>query len=299
MAWERPRKGLFHATVYKCYNTEMDVLLAVIDDLWQFAHSALFGHRAVTTLDREREHQPSLPLLGAPLGTLALANHEVDEVASSRFRTGEQYFIGEVGAEIYSDPVVAFDTIVGTVTYGQSVLLKKLGGRWAEVVVGARSGWVLRDVLRERREDIHPQLHIDECYDAHHPETIKLRACIDDEFSGARAGVPLSAAEYVTYKLQQQKRTIIWQEDGPRIAGTWQRRLRGQLGIHIAIMPSTHSIMEYIIDDLGYLAYVEAVFPDKSIKVSQIGAIEEGQYTERMLTKEEYRELTPVFIEVM
>lgn len=276
----------------------MQVLLAVVDDLWQFLYQSLFGVKTPSVLDLEREHQTSLPLVTTtttrPLPMVIINQSPTD----TDFKPGEQYYVGETEALLYSDPVVAFDTVIGPVSYGQSVYVKKLGGRWAEVFIDKKNGWILKDTLREKREDIHPQLLLNEIYDAHHPETIKLRACIDDEFSGARAGLPLMPAEFVSYKLRAQKRFINWTADGPRVPGSWQKRLRGQVGIHIAIMPSTHSIMEYIIDDIGYLAYVEAVFPDKSVKLSQVGVPEEGQYSERMMTQEEYRELAPVFIEV-
>jgi len=275
----------------------MQTLLAVIDDLWHFAYQGLFGVRSVTQLDREREVQGLLPLTppadsaDATATPISAHDHHV-------FRTGGQYFIGELETYLYSDPVIAFDTALTKISYGQSVLVKKLGGRWAEVLFGEQPGWVLKDVLRERREDIHPQLMLDQVYGPGNPETIKLRACIDDEFGGARANLPLAPAEFVTYKLQQAKRSIVWPADGPRVSGSWQKRLRGQVGIHISIVPATGSVMEYIVEDFGYLGFVEAVFPDSSIKVLQVGIPEDGQYSERVMTKEEYRELRPVFIEV-
>ncbi len=62
------------------------------------------------------------------------------------------------------------------------------------------------------------------------------------------------------------------------------------------VLPKTHSIMEYTIDEVGYLAFVEAVFPDRSIKISEVGFPEDGYYREAIMTQEEYRELKPVFI---
>ncbi len=272
----------------------MQTLLAVIDDLWQFAYGGLFGARSVTPIDREREFQPSLGLLPSPQRQGALPA----PASSSVFRTGEQYFIAELQTFLYSDPVIAFDTAMQTIPYGHTVLVTKVGGRWAEVIYEGREGWVLKDVLRERREDIHPQLRIDTIYTADDAETIKLRACINDEFGGARAGLALTPAEYVTYKLAVAKRSISWPKDGPRVPGSWQKRLRGSEGIHMSIAPSTGDIMEYSVEDVGYLAYVEAVFPDNSIKLSQVGVPDAGQYTERVMTQEEYRELRPVFITV-
>lgn len=280
----------------------MQVLFAVIDDLFQFAYRGIFGVISFTKEDEVKEKQQTIPL-PAPMQPVHLqklqeALPEPKVYADNPFRPGELYFIGDIDTYLYSDPVVAFDTAHSRLGYGAQVLLKKLGGRWAHVLADGTEGWVLKDSLRERSEDIYPQFLYDNVYEAQDPETIKLRACIGDSFGGARAGIPLTGAEYVTYKLYKKKRVIEWQPDGPRIPGTWQVRLRGQHGVHMSVLPKTDSIMEYIVDDTGYLAYVEAVFPDKSIKVSQVGIPDDGQYTERTMMLEEYRELRPVFIEV-
>mgnify|MGYP000400181490 CR=1 FL=1 len=56
--------------------------------------------------------------------------------------------------------------------------------------------------------------------------------------------------------------------------------------------------MEYVSDeDIGHLAYVEAVFPDESISCSEIGEPERGYYNERTLGKEVWQHLKPVFIQ--
>lgn len=271
----------------------MQTLLAVIDDLWHFAYEHLFGLRPSVSVSQQL--QARLPLTPAVIEqTLFTPSYATTE----DLRRGAQYFIGEEQVYLYSDPVIGFDTALRTIPYGQTVMLQKVGGRWAEVIHQGNEGWVLKDVLRERREDIHPQLHPGAYYQADNSETIKLRACIGDSFGGARAGLPLSGAEYVTYKLNQAKRSIYWPPDGPRIPGTWQRKLRGHSGIHQSIEPQTGTIMEYIEDDVGFLSFVDAVFPDKSIKVSEVGVAEEGVYTERTLSQSEYRELRPVFIAV-
>lgn len=279
----------------------MNVLVAVIDDLWRFAYQSLFGSVLVTELTKEREVQVSISLIAkkTELENSLFSNKEIaSQISVDEYRVGDQYFIGEVDTHLYSDPVIAFDTAVKDLPYGQSVLLKKIGGRWAEVETASSTGWVLKDSLALRREDVLPSLVEDVVYDAHHAETIKLRAAIGDEFGGARADLPLSAAEFVTYKLQQHKLKINWNTDSPRVAGSWQFKLKGVNGIHMTVIPKTHTIMEYSLEDIGYLAFVEAVFPDSSVKITQVGFPEDGYYREVILTQEEYREFRPVFIEV-
>jgi len=83
-----------------------------------------------------------------------------------------------------------------------------------------------------------------------------------------------------------------------RIPGTWQRKLKGGIGVHIGIAPKTESIMEYIVDDVGHLAFVEAVFPDGSMNITEIGKYNDSTYTEDTLQSEQWKELSPVFLEI-
>jgi surface antigen len=48
----------------------------------------------------------------------------------------------------------------------------------------------------------------------------------------------------------------------------------------------------------GHVSYVEAVFPDKSIQVSEANWPEDGIYNERVMVEEEWRALAPHFIVV-
>ncbi|MCR4286353.1 MAG: hypothetical protein NUW00_05660, partial [Candidatus Kaiserbacteria bacterium] len=69
--------------------------------------------------------------------------------------------------------------------------------------------------------------------------------------------------------------------------------------VHVGVVPKMGSIMEYISDaDTGHLAFVEAVFPDDTISVSEVNFPDSGIYNERELSKDEWKELKPVFIAV-
>jgi surface antigen len=50
-------------------------------------------------------------------------------------------------------------------------------------------------------------------------------------------------------------------------------------------------------NEVGYLAYVEAVFPDDVITISEANFPDAGIYNERSLTKEEWKDLRPIFIQ--
>lgn len=292
----------------------MEVLVAVVDDLWLFLRESLFG--AV----RSRQ---DTPLLAAPVkntetvsreevvspevvtdGDAVQMSEDVSDEAASYMRspallhTGEQYYIGAVGALVHADPVIAFDNALEELEYGQSVRLLQLQGRWAQVRYGEMVGWVLKDALCAALSDVFPQFEDGESYIQEHEGTRQLRAFIGDIFGGARSDYPLTAEEYVYYKLLRGRRVIQWGDERSRIAGTWQRRLKGRQGIYIRITPKTDAVMEYVVDDIGYLAYVDAVYPDNSIKISQIVTEDNSRFFERTLEAEEWRELRPVFITV-
>jgi len=283
----------------------MQVLIAVVYDLFQFVCKAFSGAipyvsvpQQVKLLDTYQEklqqiQNPSPSSIKLPKATIS-PSIMVDDA----FRIGDQYFIGVIGTYFYQDPVLAFDSALKRLEYGTSVRLVSLQGRWAQVRIAGAVGWVFKDALVVQINAVYPSFVSGIRYDAQHPDTVKLRACIDDEFGGARGDHVLSPAEYVYYRLKQKKRLINWGDIRLRIPGTWQRKLKGSLGIYISIAPKTESVMEYIVDDIGHLAFVEAVFPDGSMNITEIGKFDDNSYTEGILQPEQWRELRPVFIEV-
>ena len=278
----------------------MKVVLAVIDDLFQFIRESLFGSSVLpskTTVERyDHAHHSSDDV--EPQTHFLLKEYSGALEASNQFVHGEQYFVGIQNVYLHADPVIAFDSAGMHIPYGSKVQLLKFGGRWAHIRFDGAEGWILKDVLKMSVAEVFPQFLVGSFYDAHNEETKKLRLCIDDAFGCATAEVILTGAEYVVYMLQKHKRYIAWSLERPRIPGTWQRKLRGNEGIHIGIHPKTQSVMEYSIDDIGYVAFVEAVFPDDSIKITGVGLSAEGYYSEEVMSKEQWRELRPVFIEV-
>ena len=285
----------------------MRLLLAVLDDLFSFAYTALFGVYFEKTSGTEikapsdfvmREYQtPQLTLPGTEF-----PKDDDQEVISSQtidFHVGVGYFIGVPEVFLYIDPVVSFDSVLSKLTYGEMVYVSKFGGRWAQVETTAGAGWIFKDALREQATDVFPVLIEGELYDATEPQTEKLRLSITDSFGGGSAGVLLTDVEYVTYALLKKQIQINWPTKRPRIAGTWQQILRGRIGIHIGISPKTDAVMEYSIDEVEHICYVEAVFSDETIKVRGVGLLEEGVFTIMTLDKQQWRELRPVFIEVV
>jgi hypothetical protein len=157
----------------------------------------------------------------------------------------------------------------------------------------------VKDVLTREKEHVYPALEIDTVYGPEHETTIHIRSLLEDAFLGGVMLLPLTDVEYVSYKLREYGATILWGTARPRIAGTWQRLLRGQKGIHMSVTPKPGTAMEYLHEDTGKICFVERVLDNEVLEVSAVGLYVEGQYTYETLQKEAWRELRPVFIEVI
>jgi hypothetical protein len=278
----------------------MEVLLAVMKELWTFTVTELFG-----AAKRVTQPKTLLPRTGQIL-QIAMpqaATFLPAQTPSSPIPLPSQQTALSAAslriviptACVRKEPVVAFDNVMSTLSYGTSVHVDKRSGRFVQISSGAVSGWIETDALKTQTEVL-PQFQLGKLYDAYNPETIKLRLCINDGFGGLLCDSLLTGVEYVTYRLWQQSRVLPWQATYGRVPGTWQRKLRGVRGVRIDIMPHTGSIMEYILDDVGYVAYVDTVSPDLRIKVTGISLTNEGQFTEQVLDHAIWREFHPVFI---
>ncbi len=208
-------------------------------------------------------------------------------------------YIGSTGVPLFIAPTKDFDTVITSLSYGTMVMVLEEKGRFSRVAFDGTEGWVLRDDLSDRAAYVYPEFVIGEENRTDDPNTLRLRACIKDEFSGTESEADLQAGEYVLYKLLRKGKRIVWPSIRPRTPGRWHVILRGLPGVRISITPRTGTIMESVFpNDIGHLAYVEAVFPDERITISEVNYPDNGNYNERTLTKEEWQALNPVFIEV-
>jgi len=282
----------------------MGVLLAVVKELWTFATTELFLSSPKVI--------PNVKYLPVPVKLEHVSSDLVDtrlvertvpkSPASTQGLLASSTQIGNLiwciaveKAYVHHEPVVAFDNVIMTIAYGTTVTIGKRSGRFVQVPFPGVNGWIQADTIKPL-EQVLPQLQRGKMYDVYNVETEKLRLCIGDSFSGTISCSLLSSVEYVTYRLWQHGLVLPWLATYGRVPGTWQRKLRGVRGVRIDVMPHTGSVMEYILDDVGYVAYVETVAPDLRIKVTGIGLTNEGQFTEQVFERDVWRELRPVFI---
>jgi hypothetical protein len=200
---------------------------------------------------------------------------------------------------LYRDPTIGFDSCITHIPYGDLVLVMEPHGRFCRVIWETYDGWVLKEHLADRAGHVYPEFTAGLENPVDHPNTARVRALIDDAFSLQYSEFPLQAGEYVLYRLMRRGLRIAWPETRPRTPGSWHTILRGLPGVHMSVLPKQGTIFEYVEEhDLGHVAYVEAVFPDGVITISETNYPHGGMYSERSLTKDTWRSMRPVFIEI-
>lgn len=290
----------------------MNLLLAVVEDLSSFAYRAIKGllleSPRIESADRVigRSHEYSvLPASTQTGGARELMERTaqvpaVEEVKSIQKST--VMYTSSLVTPLRSAPGVLGDTVYAMLPYGSLVMVLDVQDMWAYVASGVHTGWVYVDDLEDRAAHVYPSFHIGEKNDAEDPATIRLRALLNDEFGAGEMHLSLQPEEYVVYRLKRRGVTIAWPPVRPRTPGTWKDILDEIPGVVCESRPSVGAIIEYRLpqeeggERRGHLAYVEAVFPDNTIQISEVGWPEEGGYNERVLVAAEWQALQPTFL---
>lgn len=194
----------------------------------------------------------------------------------------------------------SYDSCLKILYYGDAVTVVSFQGNYAQIQKGKDIGWVEKDVLQNRKENVWPTFSIGSWYDSNHEMTKRTRQLIQDEFFAGGASLPLQSAEYITVELLKDNRRINWSQGFNRLPSRWHQMLRGVLGVHITIHPTTESVMEWTNEDgVGRLAYVREVQPDNTLRIEGIGILEDGIFESVILPEALWREWRPVFIEIV
>jgi hypothetical protein len=232
---------------------------------------------------------------------LAATEAESATMVVSELYPVSMYVVEEGGAPLFTSARVGFDERLFQVPYGQVVTVQSYEGKYAYVLVHGQVGFIAKDQLTPHKTDVWPALTPKTQYLADTPATIFVRKLLRDPFLAGYLSMPLQPGEYILLRLKQDSLTLPWPDVStqPRVPGVWHQLLRGIRGIHTTVMPLTDSIMEWIAEDgEGRLAYVEAVLPDRTLRVSAVGMVVEGEYGEITLPESVWREWRPVFMEV-
>lgn len=280
----------------------MKVFLAVLEDLLNFVINrekteailaVPYKMSSATSVVKVDEVRPILPEVVTKTDFSESSNHPILLEDMTRA------YVTVNSAKVMTRPVWTFDTVLTVAPYASSLTVFDYSGRFAKVKYKEVIGWVLKDDITTSKEAVVPIFESTKSYLANDPDTKKLRIITDDEFFASDLYLPLQSVEYVHYELISAGRSLVWTAERPRLAGSWQKILKGHLGVHIGIVPKTGSVMEYIDEEgEGKVGYVEAVRPDESIVLSSVGRLIEGQFLREEISKETWLDLRPVWIQI-
>jgi hypothetical protein len=264
---------------------------AVLIDLFHFVFP--------TNVDQVKNQVPLLTSRSPVVDAKAATRIAALPIASHLLTAGETAYIIKPNVPCFKRPILAFDSRVGSFSFGNSVTVSTVEGQFAYVSSSTCAGWIDRNMMTYQKSEVFPHLQSGQIYTADDKETIKIRAWLKDECDGASLYLSLQPIEHILYELSARGICPNWSNERPRRPGVWQNLLKGKPRVRIGIEPKTGSIMEYHRDDrTGVLAFVEAVHPDDSIVIQSVGREREGEYLVDSFSERQWRELRAVFISI-
>lgn len=107
----------------------------------------------------------------------------------------------------------------------------------------------------------------------------------------------LQCTEYAHFRVKQKLGIIIkWPSDRPRDGKYWAGIFARNNLYKVSENPAQNCTMSFtdgfktpLMQQTGHVAFVEEVFPDNSIRISEANWDNKGSYKERTLTEEEWR----------
>jgi hypothetical protein len=302
------QRETFHVSITTVFTILIEGTLSLIlflKRIFAYYRSVSYGQQithnivtdAVSSVSEVKENEAPHPASFVSIGTLInKSEKEYEDVREMRHTI---MYAGTPRVLVYRMPTAEFDTILTHIPYGELVMVLEPQGRFYKVTWGTHTGWVLKEMLVDRAAYVYPDFVMQGHNMADDENTTKVRMLIGDPFGLSHSEYALQAGEYVLYKLWRRGIHITWPDVRPRTPGLWHVILRGVPAVHIGVFPKVGSIMEYIDqNEIGHVAYVEAVYPQDSVTISEVNMPDSGIYNERTLEKNEWRECKPVFLTV-
>lgn len=303
------------------------LIWAVTEDLATFAYTSLRGW-FVTQVDTEAAPKlltvptppyivpreimaqegraiatPRATTLSTPAPTSVQVSLESKNTSRPLLQKSTVMYTASPATALY-ELALGLGPVLTSLPYGSMVMVLDAKEEWAKVAQGAYVGWVHVDDLEDCAADVYPSFRKGEENGADAVSTTRVRAVIQDEFGAGEAHLPLQAEEYVTYRLLRKGKRIEWPEVRPRTLGVWHTILNDTPNVECRAVPSQGALMEFTMESedaegvAGHVAFVEAVFPDDTIQISEANWPDRGIYSERVLPLEEWQALNPVFLVV-
>jgi len=274
----------------------MNTFQAVLRDLWQFILEQL----SLSTSVPSAASGPGISVDQKPIGGKISTDTQFRKHIVMPINTaGAGAYVAVTETHVFHRPVLSYDGVLTRLPYASPLTVLGYEGRFARIVIGDSTGFVLKEEITEQKKDIFPEFHSEEIYSNNHPDTKRVRTLLRDEFFAAPLYMPLQAVEYVMYQLLCSGRGIIWPHERPRLPGRWQIILKGQTGIQIGVVPKTGAVMEFTKPDgTGFVGFTKEVHVDDTIVLQGVGRLIEGEYREEIVSPEVWHEWRPVWISV-
>lgn len=217
----------------------------------------------------------------------------------------KKLFIKENGVRFRRSP----ETTEGAKLLSQGQELEFVDGPWVKVKLGGEEGWVHTDYITEVKPSsaqaiqqvvqfIKGQVNL-----AGSEITKAVRKVINDEFHGGAENDHLNCTEYVQYRIKTKLGIDIkWPVKSGRDGGKWWKIFQ-DVGLYkILTEPKPNCAMCFTAgistdpktNEIGHVAFVEEVFPDWSVRISEAnwlppGQKPQGQYSERVIPKSRWQ----------
>lgn len=280
----------------------MRILFAVIEDLYTFAVGTLVGWRSVRAA---APHALPPSRVGVPVTAPAQATSAEKKAGAAVGTPEPRQLVERTVAYCAQEGVVLRETHepesapVGALSYGEMVMVLEVGMECTKVATNGTKGYAPTTLLARSAAEVYPEFEIGKEYGPHAAATKRLRTFIKDEFAATLAALPLSSHEYAYYRLLRRGVRINWPDIRPRTPGSWAAILATTERVVVTHEPQPGAVLEYLLGEArGHLAYVEDVYADGSIKISEADWPDRGIYNERVLVAEEWKALNPSFIVV-
>lgn len=227
------------------------------------------------------------------------------------FKEKTLYVTSEIGLRVRSTPEIIDNNRIGLLEYGKAVEKIEEQDKWVKVVAGDLTGWASANYLsevnpiqtqkpavKENIQDALPVFKIAVANDVDDLNTKKVRALIRDALTGGQNGWSLQCTEYAQYKVLQQVGVVIeWPTDRPRHGGRWADIFARSGKYKVLDYPKAGCTMSFTkgfknpeAKETGHVAFVEQVFDDGSIKISEANWPPPGKYFERTLSVAEWKD---------
>ncbi len=213
---------------------------------------------------------------------------------------GNQTIYIETDGVRFRKPSDSMDCIE-TLTKGQPVSF--VDGPWMRVTKDGKTGWVSAEYLSATAPSIPTptaqqiKFEMGKSNQLDGKNTVAVRKIIKDVFGNGQNGYCLQCTEYVEYRVGLLGIEIQWPVTNGRNGGKWASIFKTANLYHILDFPLPNCAMcltkgisqDPSINTIGHVAFVEQVFPDGSVKISEANWPNSGIYNERTIQQNKWQ----------